>query len=228
MAILSNTQITGTLGLTGIITSKVSPSGFVGTASYAINALYGGTGSLSSSYAITASYASNGGGGGGITSSFYEFPVQSARLPAISSSRIDAGNINWALLFNKTQNAYWQWRVPVNYNGNLRNTFQFYTTGSQSGIQTVTWNVYLYTITPGDFTNVSASTPTLTIPITTSLSSSQAAGYLVEQSVWLTGSAHAISGSDFMIYRLERDSGSADTATGSVALVSNMVDFKVI
>ena len=212
MAILINTQITGTLVTTGTITSLTSPIGFIGTASYV----------------VSASYASTGGsGGGGSTSSFYEFPVQSARLPAVSSSRIDAGNINWALLFDKSQNAYWQWRVPNNYNGNLKNTFQFYMSASQTGVQTVGWNIYLYTITPGDFTNVSASTSTLTVPITTSLSSSQVAGYLVEQSAWLTGSAHVISGSDFMIYRLERYGGVDDTATSSVALVSNMVSFNV-
>lgn len=51
------------LTVTGSITASVGYSGFLfGTASYALNSLSGGTGSLSSSYALTASYASNAGG----------------------------------------------------------------------------------------------------------------------------------------------------------------------
>jgi hypothetical protein len=186
------------------------------------------TASLTASFAITASYALNAAapGGGTGTSSFYEFPVYSARLPSLSSSRIDGGNLNWALYFDRNENAYWQWRVPDNYDGALKNIFQLYMTGSQTGSTNLALNVYLYTVTPGDLTSVSQSAVTLQVPLTASVLD-LGAGYLIERSVWLTGSAHPIAPGDLMIYRLERTTGSVDTASGSMALVTNMVTYDV-
>lgn len=61
------------LVVTGSITASIGYQGFLyGTASYALNALTGGTGSLSASYAVTASYAMNGGGGPSVSSSYAE------------------------------------------------------------------------------------------------------------------------------------------------------------
>jgi hypothetical protein len=182
--------------------------------------------SISASYAFTASHALNGGGGGTGTSSFYEFPVYSARLPSLSSSRIDGGNLNWALYFDRNENAYWQWRVPDNYDGALKNIFQFYMTGSQTGSTNLAMNIYLYTVTPGDLTSVSQSVVTLRVPLTASVLN-MGAGYLAEQFVWLTGSVDPVAPGDFMIYRLERTTGSIDTASGSMALVTNMITYDV-
>lgn len=181
--------------------------------------------SFSSSYSETASYAANAGGTpipDSVTSSFYEFPVQSAKMAATKSAELNSGVVCWELFFWQNQSAIWQMRVPEGYSGSLKNRIQWYATGSATGDQQVMWNVYLTTVTPGTSTVVTASSPNFEA-LGISASFQQSASWLQETTIWLTGSP--VTASDLLIYKLERGTGSADTAVGPIALVNTTFEW---
>jgi hypothetical protein len=68
------------LTVTGSVSASDGFYGFLyGTASYALNALAGGTGSVSASYALTASYAMNGGGPS-VSASYADYAVTASYI----------------------------------------------------------------------------------------------------------------------------------------------------
>jgi hypothetical protein len=77
-------------------------------------------------------------------------------------------------------------------------------------------------VTPGASTVVSQSYPNFEILGYTS-SFNQSGSWLQETDIWLTGSP--ITSSDMIIYRLERGTGSADTAVGAIAVVNNIFEW---
>lgn len=177
---------------------------------------------ISSSFALTASVALNAvaaTGGGGSSTQFYEFPVQSAR---ISGSFVTAyPNWGWALeMHQNNAAATWQMRLPTNYSSSLTNKLQFFATGSQAGTQNVYFNVQLTAITASAEVNVTGSTPQINVPLSHSFAADQPGGWLREVSLDLTGSA--VTSSAFLFYKINRVGG---TMTGSVAMVSNMLEW---
>lgn len=180
----------------------------------AISASY----AITSSFATTSSYAENAGGGSSIQT--LQLPVQSAKM---SGSNVNAADTNWELRFPMSSSAIWQFRMPENYLSGLKNTIQFYPTQSQFGTQTVSWRMDLTHITQGTTASISSIVPQLQISLTHSFGLNQSASWLREESVFLTGST--LTGGDLVIYKLNRISGSADTATGSIAVVANMLEW---
>jgi len=174
----------------------------------------------SASYAETASYALNAGGGS--STQTLQLPVYSAKM---SGSAINAADTNWELRFptGSSPSAIWQFRMPDNYSSNLKNTIQFYPTQSQIGNSVVGWRMDLTHISNGATASVYTILPQLQVSLTHSLDFNQSASWLREESVYLTGSN--LQGGDLVIYKLSRVSGSANTATGSIAVVSNMLEW---
>jgi hypothetical protein len=138
------------------------------------------------------------------------------------SARLNNGAVGWELLFDKGESAIWQMRIPSGYNSGLINYIQWYATASAAGTKEVLWDVYLTTITPGSSTVVTQSVPNISLIGVTS-SFTQDGGILQQTQFWLTGSP--ITSSDFLIYKLERHTGSADTAVGAIAVVSNTFEW---
>jgi hypothetical protein len=188
---------------------------------YAYDGIYPyGIAQESASYAETASYALNAGGGS--STQTLQLPVYSAKM---SGSAINAADTNWELRFptGSSPSAIWQFRMPENYSSNLKNTIQFYPTNSQSGVRTIGWRMDLTHISNGATASVYTTSPQLQVSLTHSLDLNQSSSWLREENVYITGSN--LQGGDLVIYKLSRVSGSADTATGSIAVVSNMLQW---
>jgi hypothetical protein len=214
------------LMVSNITASRITASaGLLGTASYANNALSSSyitasnvIGTVNSaSYALTSSYALNGGGSSTQT---LQLPVYSAKM---SGSSINAAETNWELRFPINSSAIWQFRMPENYASDLKNTIQFYPTQSQTGTQTIGWRMDLTHISSGTTQSVYTILPQLKVSVTHSLDTNQSASWLREESVYLTGSN--LQSGDLVIYKLLRISGSSDTSSGSIAVVSNILQW---
>ena len=101
MAQLLATSVTGSLTVTGVITATTTPVGLVGTASWALTAVNGGTQLVTGSiYPITASNA--------LTASFavtYSYTTQSiSSIASQSYSTITTSSTNWITASFATSN----------------------------------------------------------------------------------------------------------------------------
>jgi hypothetical protein len=196
------------------------------SSSYSFTSSYINPGA-SASFATTSSYSSNAANSkttlNGASSSFFILPVQSAKISVgTSGSWVVAGQQNWELQLDKSGSAIWQFRMPINYSASLLNTIQFYATASQGSNAAVIWDFWTLNINPTASVVVTSSVFTLTAQVTSSMAGT-AAGVINTLQVWLTGSS--VDGGDFFLYKLGRNTGSGDTGSGSIAVISNTLEW---
>lgn len=199
------------------------------TSSRAVTSSY----SLSGSYAITASYALNGGGLSipSVSMSFYQLPVHSAKLPTASFAQINAGNTNWELLFDITSSAAWQFRMPSDYGGNLRNTFHIYTTSSVGeGAVIDGWEISMSVSRYGDHYTGSVYATSSYFAPTVDTATSWSQNLIKDRTFENFPFANDIQAGDFIVYKLTRmQTGSlawqAPRVPGEIAVVSNCLEW---
>lgn len=175
--------------------------------------------------------------GSSSTTSYINFQVQSVKLPTSSSAaaaRIDAGNINWEVLFAPTgtlpQSGIWQFTCPADYSNSV--TPKLYLNLSmkdrQTGICTLSMRASVYSVPPFGQSNVNnamfdtANTGNLT------LSNNLSGNYPLQMIIPLTNNSGMNTGSTVLI-RLDRNittfGAGVTGASGDCALLGMMMEY---
>lgn len=154
-------------------------------------------------------------------------PVQGVKLPSTNPARIDGGNKRFYLLFDDTtaQSAQWQLQIPSNYGSGLQIKLLFTMESTQSGTNTVEFDISVMAVTPDDSADIETDSFDTLNSGSEVLASDQTAGYLKELSLSLSNVDSLASG-DLIILKIERDVTN-DTATSDVRLAVAILEYTI-
>lgn len=153
-------------------------------------------------------------------------PVQGAKLPTSEAALIDGGKHHWRLMFpdSTDRHAFWQWRMPHDYNSDLTIHMQYIADSGTAGI--LKMGAAVMAVTPGDAADLTATSfgsvvyDTSTAPTTIGYMSSTGI------SITLTGNADSLAANDFIKLEIVRDADHAgDTLTGHAAILAVSAEY---